>query len=234
MNNIEDALTNGRNPSDPEPSAFSPRIRAALYLLAFHYCHNPQDAEDLSQEVWLKAYQALRTFRGESTFYTWLRKITINCFLNHQRARRYSWRGEKTDVQLLAVDSIETDERIASTSISETTLHNRILAERVMQALSELTPPQRLIFLLKHHEGMTYEEIARAVGCSTGTAKNPVSRSPELREHLILSPSQLRSPAADKNRNRSLKLPLQATRKRLIEEALTRHHLIKVDRPSPS
>ncbi len=186
MSNIEDELIQRAQSTDTEAFCLLAKgYERRIYLLAFHYCHNPQDAEDLSQEVWLKAYQAIGTFRGESSFYTWLRKITINCFLNHQRARRYSWRGQKTDVQLLAGDSIESNERLASTSNSETTLHNRILAEKVMQALSELTPPQRLIFLLKHHEGMTYEEIAKAVGCSTGTAKKSVSRAvAKLREHL--------------------------------------------------
>ena len=188
MSNIEDELIQRAKSADPEAFCLLAKgYERRIYLLAFHYCHNPQDAEDLSQEVWLKAYQALGTFRGESSFYTWLRKITINCFLNHQRARRYNWRGQKTDVQLMAVDSVESDEPVASSSNTETTLHNRILAERVMQALSELTPPQRLIFLLKHHEGMTYEEIAKAVGCSTGTAKKSVSRAvAKLREHLDL------------------------------------------------
>jgi RNA polymerase sigma-70 factor, ECF subfamily len=185
VNNSEDELIKRAQSADTEAFCLLAKgHERRIYLLAFHYCHNPQDAEDLSQEVWLKAYQAIGTFRRESSFYTWLRKIAINCFLNHQRARRYSWRGEKTDVQLLAVDAIERDERV-STSDSETTLHNRILAERVMQALSGLTPPQRLIFLLKHHEGMTYEEIAKAVGCSTGTAKKSVSRAvAKLRAHL--------------------------------------------------
>ena len=194
MSNIEDELIQRAKSADTEAfCVLAKRYERRIYLLAFHYCHNPQDAEDLSQEVWLKAYRALGSFRGESTFYTWLRKITINCFLNHQRARRYSWRGEKTDVKLLAVDSIESDEPVASISNSETTLHNRILAERVMQALSELTPPQRLIFLLKHQEGMTYEEIAKAVGCSTGTAKKSVSRAVrKLREHLAI---EVHSPA---------------------------------------
>jgi RNA polymerase sigma-70 factor (ECF subfamily) len=198
VNNIEDELIRRAQSADTEAFCLLAKgYERRIYLLAFHYCHNPQDAEDLSQEVWLKAYQALGTFRGESTFYTWLRKITINCFLNHQRARRFSWRGQKTDVQLLAVDSIESDERQSPASNSETTLHNRILAERVMQALSELTPPQRLIFLLKHHEGMTYEEIAKAVGCSTGTAKKSVSRAVrKLREHLdieVQSPTTFRA-----------------------------------------
>ena len=48
-----------------------------IYSLALHYCHDPQDAEDLSQEVWLKVYQAIGSFRHESTFYTWIRRITI-------------------------------------------------------------------------------------------------------------------------------------------------------------
>jgi RNA polymerase sigma-70 factor, ECF subfamily len=186
VSNIEDELIQRAKAADTEAFCqLAKGYERRIYLLAFHYCHNPQDAEDLSQEVWLKAYQALGTFRGESTFYTWLRKITINCFLNHRRTRRYSWRGQKTNVELLTVDSIEGHERVASTSNSETTLHNRILAERVMRALSELTAPQRLIFLLKHHEGMTYEEIAKAVGCSTGAAKKSVSRAVrKLREHL--------------------------------------------------
>ena len=160
------------------------RYERRIYSLAFHYCHNPEDAEDLSQEVWLKAYQAMRAFRGESSFYTWLRKITINSFLNHQRARSFRWRGESAGVPL-DEDAIEAGNRLATAAGSETTFHNRILVARVMQALSELTPHQRLIFLLKHHEGMTYEEIAKAVGCSTGTAKKSVSRAIlKLREHL--------------------------------------------------
>lgn len=198
MSNIEDELIKRAQSADTEAFCLLARgYERRIYLLALHYCHNRQDAEDLSQEVWLKAYQALGSFRGDSSFYTWLRKIMINCFLNHQRARRYRWRGQKTDVQMFSVDSVESDERVASTSNSETTLHNRILAERVMQALSELTPSQRLIFLLKHHEGMTYEEIAKAVGCAAGTAKKSVSRAvAKLREHLdieVESPNTFRA-----------------------------------------
>ncbi len=161
------------------------RFERRIYSLALHYCHNHQDAEDLSQEVWLKSYQALNTFRGESTFYTWLRKITINCFLNHQRSRSLRWRGQTTGVRLCDVAAIESNERETPVADSENALLNRIMVEKVMQALSELSSQQRLIFLLKHHEGMTYEEISKAVGCSTGTAKKSMSRAViKLREHL--------------------------------------------------
>ena len=186
MTNIEDELIKRAQSADTDAFCLLAKgYERRIYLLALHYCHNRQDAEDLSQEVWLKAYQALGTFRGESSFYTWLRKITINCFLNHQRARRYKWRGQTTDIELSGVDSIEAVERAASDLNSETVLHHKILAGRVMEAMSQLTPSQRLIFLLKHHEGMTYEEIAKAVGCSAGAAKKSVSRAvAKLREHL--------------------------------------------------
>src|SRR5216684_3070274 len=87
------------------------RFERRIYSLALHYCHNHQDAEDLSQEVWLKSYQALNTFRSESSFYTWLRKITINCFLNRQRARSFRWRGQTMGIQLFDVVAIENNER---------------------------------------------------------------------------------------------------------------------------
>ena len=153
-----------------------------IFSLALHYCHEPQDAEDLSQEVWLKAFQAIDTFRYESSFYTWIRRITINCFLNRQRTTFFRWRtmtGPLTEVH--ANDHLPP---IQLPNV-ESTLNNRILFANVMRALSQLTPRQRLIFLLKHHEGMTYEEISAAVGCSTGTAKKAVARAlGKLREQL--------------------------------------------------
>jgi RNA polymerase sigma-70 factor (ECF subfamily) len=153
-----------------------------IYSLAFHYCHDSEDAEDLSQEVWLRAYQAIGSFRGESSFYTWLRRITINCFLNHRRARSFGRHGQSVELstQDLVPNTIE-----ASGISSERTMHDRILLDKVRQALSELTTQQRLIFVLKHYEGMTYEEISEAVGCSMGTAKKSVSRAiAKLRKRL--------------------------------------------------
>jgi RNA polymerase sigma-70 factor (ECF subfamily) len=155
------------------------RYERRIYSLALHYCHDREDAEDLSQEVWLKVYQAIGTFRGESSFYTWIRKITINCFLNRERSSFARWR------RILSENPSDGEDKLPQITSVETTVHNRILFARVMRALSQLTPRQRLIFLLKHHEGMTYEEIAVAVGCSTGTAKKAVSRALiKLREYL--------------------------------------------------
>ena len=149
------------------------RYARRIHLLAFHYCRNPQDAEDLSQEVWLKAYQALRSFRFGSSFYTWLRRITINAFLNHRRANFFRRRGQTTAVQLVQIDS----EPLELRSVSEENIYNKLLFESVVEALAELTPSQRLAFLLRHYEGMSYDEIANAMNCSAGTVKKGVSRA---------------------------------------------------------
>lgn len=149
------------------------RYARRIHLLAFHYCRNAQDAEDLSQEVWLKAYQALRTFRSDSSFYTWLRRITINAFLNHRRASFFRRRGQTTAVQLVQIDS----EPLETRSVSPETIYNKLLFESVLDALAELTPSQRLAFLLRHYEGMSYDEIASAMNCSSGTVKKGVSRA---------------------------------------------------------
>ena len=150
------------------------RYARRIYLLAFHYCRNAQDAEDLSQEVWLKAYQALAGFRAESSFYTWLRRITINAFLNHQRSSAFRHQGQTTIIELIDSDSETAYE---SRSASAETVYTKVLFETVMSALSELTPSQRLMFLLRHYEGMSYDEIAAAMNCSTGTVKKGVSRA---------------------------------------------------------
>ena len=153
------------------------RYARRIYLLASHYCRNAQDAEDLSQEVWLKAYQALGSFRFDSSFYTWLRRITINTFLNHRRASFFRRGGQTTAVQLVQIDSETPETLLESHSSSPENIYNKLLFENVVSALSELTPSQRLSFLLRHYEGMSYDEIANAMNCSPGTVKKGVWRA---------------------------------------------------------
>ena len=162
------------------------RYARRIHLLALHYCRNAQDAEDLSQEVWLKAYQALGSFRSESSFYTWLRRITINSFLNHRRSSFFRRRGQVTTVQLVQIDSETPESFFESRSNSPENIYNKLLFENVVTALAELTPTQRLSFLLRHYEGMSYDEIASALNCSSGTVKKGVSRAiGKLRAKLL-------------------------------------------------
>src|SRR5215204_301263 len=108
------------------------RYARRIHLLASHYCQNTQDAEDLSQEVWLKAYQAVQTFRFDSSFYTWLRRITINTFLNHRRSSFFRRQGQVTAVQLLQLDV----EIPAQADAQTENIYNKLLLDNVVSALS--------------------------------------------------------------------------------------------------
>jgi RNA polymerase sigma-70 factor, ECF subfamily len=165
------------------------RFERRVYSLALFYTRNPSDAEDLAQEVWLKVYRHLEGFRGESSFYTWLRQITVNTFLNHRRSATRHTSADGQTLRLVEIESIDYEDtlRLARGRDMEDDLHRKMMVERVAEALSELTPQQRLIFILKHDEGMTYEEISLALNCSTGTIKKSLFRAVQkLRHHLGL------------------------------------------------
>lgn len=144
-----------------------------VFRLALHFCRNAHDAEDLSQEVWLRVHKFLPTFRFECNFYTWLRQILIRTFLTHR---------QKTEF-------VSFDEEIFSNNSFDENANSKILIDEVYETLLELTAQQRLIFLLKYEEGMTYEEIAAALECSNGTIKKTIFRTiQKLREKLDVTP----------------------------------------------
>lgn len=184
----EDKLIERAQEGDQEAFCLLARsYQRRIYALALHYTRDPHEAEDLSQEVWLKAYRAIGGFRGEAGFYTWLRRITVNTFLNHQREMNTMYNGGKKAFRLGEMVSLEelgltpAEPRQAS----EERLQQQMMVEKVMEGLSELTAQQRLIFLLKHREGMTYDEIASACAVSTGTVKKALFRAiNRLRERL--------------------------------------------------
>lgn len=150
-----------------------------VYLLALHFCRSPADAEDLSQEVWLKAFRHLESFRGDASFYTWLRHILVNTFLNHRRAAAATHDGERKQLKMETLDAADNHNGFGNHTHAAAAdlVEQHVLVGRVMKALGELTPQQRLIFLLKHREGLTYQEIAEAFGCSAGSVKKSLFRT---------------------------------------------------------
>lgn len=154
------------------------RYERRIYSLALYYCRAPADAEDLSQEVWLRAYRALGAFRGDASFYTWLRRITVNVFLDYKQDKQKHHTNDSVSIDIEIGDAANEWRAEPTMRLNdfETNAHKRLLAEKVLDALEDLTAQQRLIFLLKHREGMTTDEIASVLDCSAGTVKKSLFR----------------------------------------------------------
>ena len=150
--------------------------RRSMYSLALRLCGNHHDAEDLSQEVFLNAYRALDRFRGDSSFHTWLRRITVNSFLSHKRKN-----------ELLRATDIAEGEGFPIAR-SDRTAFNNVMVQQVLQYLEEFPSRQRLMFVMKHQEGLTYEEVADYCGTSVGTVKQTVFRVVEKLRQKFHSP----------------------------------------------
>ncbi len=157
----------------------------SLYVLALKYSGNHHDAEDLTQDVMLNAYRAIHQFKGMSSFRTWLSRIMVNSFLNQ---RRKSDPLATTRRQDAIEDDFEPSFYASRPSRnSEGTVHNGLVMQKVLGLLGSVPERQRLMFLMKHQEGMTCEEIADTMGTSVGTVKKTLFRVVDrLRQHFAV------------------------------------------------
>jgi RNA polymerase sigma-70 factor (ECF subfamily) len=133
-----------------------------VYSVALHYSGEPGAARDITQQVFLKLFTRIGQFRGQSEFTTWLYRLVANtCLDEHRRERRF-------------VPFDETGEgQIKRTAESLEDHYSRL---ELSAALRELKPHLRLALLLKYVEGMSYEEIARALDCRPGTIASRLNR----------------------------------------------------------
>ena len=146
-----------------------------VYNLALRMTGNAQDAEDMAQEAFLKAYNSLDSFRGESKFSVWLYRIVSNLCLDFLR------RQKRRPASSLSVEDDEGEETqldIPDVSQSpEELLERRLTREAVRQGLSQLPAEQRQILLLREIQGLSYEEIGQALSLEPGTVKSRIFRA---------------------------------------------------------
>lgn len=156
----------------------------SLYLLALKYSGNHHDAEDLTQEVMLNAFRSIKQFKGMSSFHTWLSRIMVNAFLNQKRKNdplAGSQRQETTEEAFEASWGLRRP-----VQHSERTATNSLMAQQILGLLETIPPRQRLMFLMKHQDGLTCEEIAGAMGTSVGTVKKTLFRVVDkLRQQFV-------------------------------------------------
>lgn len=155
------------------------RYDGAVLRLALHMLGNEQDAQDVHQEAFLKAYRHLSNFRFECSFYTWLYRIVTNLCLDALR-RRKSRREDPSTITDSGGETIDlmanlSDDRAGANP--ELELRRMHLNERIQGALGGLTPRERMVFELKHYQGLKLRAIGDMLQTTEETAKNTLFRA---------------------------------------------------------
>ncbi len=163
------------------------RYDQSVLRLALHMLSNEQDAQDVHQEAFLKAYRHLGNFRFECSFYTWLYRIVTNLCLDHLR-RRKSRREDPATVLDARGDELDlmaniSDVRSMANPARE--LDRKRMAQSINEALGKLTPRERMVFELKHYQGLKLRTIGEMLSTTEETAKNTLFRATrKLRANL--------------------------------------------------
>ncbi|MHB1935184.1 MAG: RNA polymerase sigma factor [Acidobacteriaceae bacterium] len=163
-------------------AAFDALVRQydqAVLRLALHLTGSEQDAQDIHQEAFLKAYRHIGSFRFECSFYTWIYRIVTNLCLDQLR-RRKTRREDPSIIIDAAGEEHDTmvnvsDDRAMANPARE--LDRKILAENIQTALATLTPRERTVFELKHYQGLRLRTIGEMLNTTEETAKNTLFRA---------------------------------------------------------
>lgn len=151
------------------------RYRTRTFALAFGMTGQREQAEDLTQEIFLRVFERLNTFQGQAKFTTWFYRIALNQCLNHCRnERRRRLVANPEDVQPTVVVELRVVEQ------ADATLLRKEIQHRLRLALLSLKPEVRVLLLLKEIEGLSYDEIAERLECSPGTVASRLSRGRRL------------------------------------------------------
>jgi RNA polymerase sigma-70 factor (ECF subfamily) len=151
------------------------RHSRSLFRLAFRMTGNQQDAEDVVQESFLRAYRQLGNFDERASFGTWIYRIAANCSLDTVRARK------RRNDRMAPVDEDQVGDPMAQLPSKDPTPERVALSgevrQKVAEAMEDLSPTERTAFVLRHFEGMRMEEVSRLLECQPGAAKHSVFRA---------------------------------------------------------
>ncbi|MCX8090524.1 MAG: sigma-70 family RNA polymerase sigma factor [Verrucomicrobiae bacterium] len=143
------------------------RHRDKIYARALALMRNEEEAIDLSQEAWVKAWQRLKQFQHESSFSTWLTRIVINLCLDRLRRQK---RERTESIEALDEEAGGVERWMPAVTVNPTEgLERAELRARIERALNQLSVPHRTVIVLHEFEGMEYKRIAQVMGCSIGT-----------------------------------------------------------------
>ncbi len=161
------------------------RYEKKVYSIAYKYMGGPEDAGDLAQEALIKAWQSIGSFRGESSFGTWLGRITSNCCLDALRRRK---RIQTTSLdELIELDEGSVRRELpAPQDTPEEAVIRRETVQYVQSLLGQMREEYRIVLVMRELEGRSYEEIAALLSCSLGTVKSRIFRARAFLKEQIL------------------------------------------------
>lgn len=143
------------------------RHRDKVYARAYSMLRNEEEAVDLSQEAWVKGWQRLKQFQGESTFLTWITRIIINLCLDHLRKQK---RQRAESIESMDEENGGVERQMPVVNVNPTEgLERQELRVRIDRALAQMTPEHRTVLVLHEFEELEYREIAKRMNCSIGT-----------------------------------------------------------------
>ena len=154
------------------------KYQRKLARLLSRFIRDPAEVEDVTQEAFIKAYRALPAFRGDSAFYTWLYRIGINTAKNYLMAmgRRAP---TSTEVEAEEAEGLEEGEQLRDINTPESLLLSNEIAETVNSTIEKLPEELRTAIQMREIEGMSYEDIAKAMDCPIGTVRSRIFRARE-------------------------------------------------------
>ena len=164
-----------------DQDAFAQLVRAydhSVLRLAVNLLRSQEDAQDVYQEAFLRVYKNIQSFRFDCSFHTWLYRIVTNICLDHLRKKKV--RKEEATVVDTAegpVDRMDAFEEGSAHADPERSMQNRQLSQRIESALVELTPRERMVFELRHYQGLRLRAIGEMLGTSEEAAKNCLFRA---------------------------------------------------------
>ncbi len=154
------------------------KYQRKLARLLSRFIRDPAEVEDVTQEAFIKAYRALPAFRGDSAFYTWLYRIGINTAKNYLMAmgRRAP---TSTEVEAEEAEGYDEGEQLRDINTPESALLTSEIAETVNKTIEQLPEELRTAIQMREIEGMSYEDIAKAMDCPIGTVRSRIFRARE-------------------------------------------------------
>ncbi len=157
------------------------RYDREVLRLAVNLMNRQEDARDVYQEAFLKVYRNLHRFRSECSFYTWLYRIVINVCLDHLRRRNSRPEGQAplplAEEDAAATDFFDRQRERRVTSDPERHLMDQEIGRRIAAALARLSPRERMVFELKHYQGLKLRAIGEILGTTEETVKNSLFRA---------------------------------------------------------